>query len=306
MADIKIKSIEPYTNIPYIPFGQVEQTTRHGAQYFSNVKQLQVGFGSSVFRVDRDGMWAGAETFAAAPWKVDWDGNMTASSITLTGYIPTGGALTDIGSGNITSTYIGSNAVVSSKIAANAVTADKISVSSLSAISANIGSVTSGTITGALIRTSSSGARVEIDDSVDSIKIYDASDLRLEIYDNFINFNEDDGTQIGSIYAGNTGNMLINVSQTGNSLLLNVATSGSIIMSVATNTYITLGSGKIDFNTYLDLSSYWIDNCDGIYFDDHNANPDADGHMVYYDVSGVEGIRCQFGGSDFQFDATGV
>lgn len=302
----KTKIIVPYVNTPYIPLNEVESTDRKGGQYLTNVKQLSVGFGSRVFRVDRDGMWAGAETFAAAPWSVDWDGNMVAASLTISGYIPTGGALSDIGAGNITNTYIGTNAISTGNIQANAITAAKISVSSLSAISANIGTVTSGTITGALIRTSSSGARVEIDDTVDSIKIYDASDLRLEIYDNFINFNEDDGTQIGSIYAGDTGNLLINVSQTGNSLLLNAPTSGNIIMAVATSTYITLGSGKIDFNTYLDLSSYWIDNCDGIYFDDHNANPDANGHMVYYDVGASEGLRMQFGGSDFQFDATGV
>jgi hypothetical protein len=48
-------------------------------------------------------------------------------------------------------------------LAAGAVTADKISVLQLSAITADMGSLTAGTITGALIRTAASGARVQMD-----------------------------------------------------------------------------------------------------------------------------------------------
>ena len=171
---------QPFHEVPYLPLENADQDTRHGAHFFRNVKQLSVGFGSKVFRVDRDGMWAGAEDFASAPWKVDWNGNMTATSVTISGYIPTGGALTDIGAGNITNTYLGANsissgniqanAVIAGKIAANAVTATEINVSTLSAISANIGTVTAGTlsavsisgatITGTTLTTASSGQRV--------------------------------------------------------------------------------------------------------------------------------------------------
>lgn len=247
-------------------------------------------------------LWAGAKDPAAAPFSVDKFGNLIANSVTLSGYLQVGEALSDIGSGNITSTYIGSNAITTAKLATEAVTAVKIDVDDLFA--QNI--TATGTITGARLRTASSGARVEMSTSANSFKIYDASALRLEIYDNFINFNENDGTQVGSIYAGDTGNLLINVAQTGQNLLLNAPTSGAIVLSVASNIYLQCISGEIRANTWIDLSSYWIDNCDGIYFDDHNANPDANGHMVYYDVGASEGIRCQFGGADFQFDASGV
>lgn len=47
-----------------------------------------------------------------------------------------------------------------------------LKVGSLEALSANMGSLTSGTITGALIRTAVSGKRVEIDHSTNSMKIY--------------------------------------------------------------------------------------------------------------------------------------
>jgi hypothetical protein len=124
------KIIQPYTNIPYIPFQNGDGTSRNGGQYFTNVKQLQVGYGSSVFRIDRDGMWAGAEKYADAPWKVDWNGNMVASSIVLSGYIPTGGAAGDVNSGSVT--------ISGGKITANSIAADRMVTGSL-IVGTNVG-----------------------------------------------------------------------------------------------------------------------------------------------------------------------
>lgn len=174
---------KPYFNIPFLPLENDDQSSRHGAQFFRNVKQLQVGFGSSVFRVDRDGMWAGAETYAGAPWKVDWDGNMTASSITISGYVPTGGALGD------TQTSIGAGG--------------------LSAITANLGTITAGTITGVLFRTAASGVRIEMDTTnTNQIRFYDSTTLfgQLEAYkvgsDGYIGLlAQDDGAGF-EVYTG--------------------------------------------------------------------------------------------------------
>lgn len=60
-----------------------------------------------------------------------------------------------------------------SDIALGTVTANRLNVTQLSAITADMGAVTAGTITGATIRTASSGARVEL--SGTSLKSYDAS-----------------------------------------------------------------------------------------------------------------------------------
>lgn len=125
-------------------------------------------------------LWIGAEDPTTAPFRVDKAGNATMSSVTLSGYLQIGEALTDIGTGNITSTYLGTNSVTTDKILANAVTATKISVSSLSAISANIGTVTAGTITGITItggtvQTDSSGLRTVLGDGTDSIKFMNGS-----------------------------------------------------------------------------------------------------------------------------------
>ncbi|MEK7180690.1 MAG: hypothetical protein AAB706_04390 [Patescibacteria group bacterium] len=155
------------------------------------------GDDATSFHVDEDGnMWLGADAYASAPFKVSSAGALVATSVTISGYVATGGSLADIGAGNITSTYIGdlqittgklaanavtaakitagtitateiaSNAITAVKIAAGVITADKMSVTDLSAISANIGTITAGTITGititgGTIRTAASGARTE-------------------------------------------------------------------------------------------------------------------------------------------------
>jgi hypothetical protein len=231
----------PYHDVPFLPLENSEQTTRHGAQFFSNVKQLGVGFGSKVFRVDRDGMWAGAEDFASAPWKVDWDGNMTATSITISGYVPTGGSLADIGAGNITSTYLGSNSVIAGKIAANAVVASNINVANLSAIDADLGTITAGsitgiTITGGTIRTSASGARVELDDTDDDISIYDSGGLRARGYDQGWEYYNPSGTLVGEIYASATYGILLAADLVnGNDIFYGVGSTGAHSFHVGTS-----------------------------------------------------------------------
>lgn len=136
----------PYFDVPYLPFDNRDSSSRHGSTHLRDVKELQVGYGSEVFRVDKDGMWAGAEDFASAPWTVDWQGNMTATSITISGYIPTGGALTDIGAGNITSTYIGTNAITTTKINSNAITTAKINAGAITTAKIATNAVTANEI----------------------------------------------------------------------------------------------------------------------------------------------------------------
>lgn len=212
------KEPQPYINIPFLPLEEVDGTDRFGAQFFSNVKQMMVGFGDKGFRVDREGMWAGAEAFADAPWSVDWEGNMIANSIVLTGYIPVGGALSDIGAGNITNTYIGANAIATGNIQAGAITASKISVSSLSAISANIGSITAGslsavsitgsTITGTTLTTATSGQRVVLTST-------------------FASYYNSSGTNIVNTLASSNSYIIQGQTSTSN-IYLDVGTSGAV------------------------------------------------------------------------------
>ena len=75
----------------------------------------------------------------------------------------------EIAASTITATQIATNAITADKILAGAVTAAKISVTSLDAITATIG----------LLRTASTGARVEIESN--QIRVYDATRLRVRI-----------------------------------------------------------------------------------------------------------------------------
>lgn len=173
-----------------------------GVSYLDNLKKMSVGSGSQVFRADQSGHWAGASKFANAPFSVDMQGNVVATSLDVGGaYIPTGGALSDIGSLGITSTYIdngaietpklAANAVTAAKIAAgtitaneiaaNAVTASKIDVSSLSAISANIGTVTAGSITGVSITSTDGGTNRIVLSTGDYLQFYAGGALRSQI-----------------------------------------------------------------------------------------------------------------------------
>lgn len=74
--------LQPYINIPIAPL-EPKGDVRYGSQFFRDVQELQVGYGSKVMRVDQQGLWLGAETFAAAPFSVDMNGNVVATSLSL-------------------------------------------------------------------------------------------------------------------------------------------------------------------------------------------------------------------------------
>ena len=167
------------SQVPYLPLEDEADSTRHGAHFFRNVKQLQVGFGSNVFRVDRQGMWAGAERFADAPWSVDWEGNMTATSLDLSAYLEVGEALSDV----------------------------QASVGDLSDINTDLGYIVAGTVVGievigGLIRTSTTGARIEIDGTTDSIESWDSSNnLRMALDQEDLIFYDASEVESGRISA---------------------------------------------------------------------------------------------------------
>ena len=145
---------------------QVEQ------EQLNHVAYLQVGAGNRSLKMDDEGFWIGAKKFVDAPFSVDPDGNMIATSLTISGYIAVGGAASDV---NANATQI---------------TEDKISVSELSALSADLGTITAGsitgvTITGSTFRTASSGSRIELTASSAVMKFYDSGgDEVLRIDDN--------------------------------------------------------------------------------------------------------------------------
>ncbi len=171
-------TLNPFKDQDIPDSGVTNPPDRYGEQVIG-AKEMQIGFGSTVFRADQSGIWLGGKDFASAPFSVDMEGNVTATSITLGGYIPTGGAAADVNA-NVTTINGG-------QITTNSITASKISVSNLSSISANIGAITAGTIdgvtiTGGVVQTSSSGLRIVLDGTTDKILFQNSGTTYASMY----------------------------------------------------------------------------------------------------------------------------
>lgn len=75
------KIINPFINIPILEIDDIESSPE-----FQNMRAMNIGFGSKVFRADEQGVWLGAEKFGDAPFSVDMDGNVILTSAVITGY----------------------------------------------------------------------------------------------------------------------------------------------------------------------------------------------------------------------------
>lgn len=207
MAD-EINIIDPYES--YDPYTQEDANGVYGDDVFNSVASMQVGFGSQVLRIDRQGIWLGAADFASAPFSVDMAGNMTATSLDLSAYLQVGEALADVQS----------------------------DIFDLSDIDTDLGVITAGsliglTITGGLIRTSSSGGRVEIDGVTDNIEIYDTGGTkRVELDNDELIFYNSSGAERGGITA-NTTEVYLSALNGGNLHLEALGSSYTIIFSIA-------------------------------------------------------------------------
>lgn len=99
----------------------------------------------------------------------------------------------------ITANEIASKTITANEIASNAVTADKISVNTLSAITADLGSVTSGTITGATVRTSAGDNRIELSNNL--LRSYRSGVRRVQLDYDSLDFYTPDNRLGGEIVA---------------------------------------------------------------------------------------------------------
>lgn len=92
--------------------------------------------------------------------------------------------------GTSTATYnlVQASQIVGDNILANTISAQKMNVSQLSAITADLGSITAGTITGALIKTNNTGTRLEMNGASNEFFVYYAGDLRASFAGDSLSF----------------------------------------------------------------------------------------------------------------------
>jgi len=73
--------IDAYNNVPEYTLNPSSK----GIPDTLDVGRMNVGFGDKSFKADSSGFWLGSNTFSSAPFRVDMDGAMTATSATITG-----------------------------------------------------------------------------------------------------------------------------------------------------------------------------------------------------------------------------
>lgn len=249
MANTQDKIISPFTDVPYM---ELSDPSEEQEGMYRGVKELQIGQGSNVLRADQQGLWLGAARFEDAPFRVDMEGNITATSLDLSNFLEIGEALGDIGAGNITSTYIANGAIVTGKLAAQAVTAAKIDVTDLFAqtITAT-GSITGLTLTGGIVRTASSGSRAQLNGATNSLQVYNGSTMRMQLAGEVLLFYNSSGTTTGSLYAGATG-MLISA-DSGNLVLSTASSSKDVAIAISSSVVALFTNTVIGFDRDLDM-----------------------------------------------------
>jgi hypothetical protein len=173
-----------------------------------NSGAINIGEGTQVMRADQSGLWLGAADFANAPFKVDMTGAMTATSVTITGYVEDVGGqydsaasgarvrilpdantgiqivdatstnvfLAEVGGTNVgditIGDYSGGTGILWDNSASNLTIKGDMTAGNISGV----------TITGSNISTGTTGTRVSMSANGDTISIYDSgNDLGFEI-----------------------------------------------------------------------------------------------------------------------------
>lgn len=144
----------------------------------------------------------------------------------------------NIVAGTILAANIAAGTITANEIATNTITANRLSVSQLSAIAADLGSITAGTITGALIRTASSGARAQMTGTSSTFDIYDSSNnLRSQSYSQGLSFFTTGGQATNLFAGGSTTGFWIDASGSGsgNVIFSMGSSSGTVALAVGTS-----------------------------------------------------------------------
>jgi len=114
--------IPPYQDIPY-----------KGGTDIRSLKELKVGGGTDILKVNKEGLFMGADNFTDAPFSVDYDGNITGTSLT-------------IADGSITTAKLADEAVTAGKIKTGDITATQIASSTITTTQIKAGTIVTGDI----------------------------------------------------------------------------------------------------------------------------------------------------------------
>ena len=169
-------------------------------------------------------------------------GIISADSITATQIAASTITTTELAANTITADDIAAGTITATELDAGAVTAGKINVSQLSAIAADLGVVTAGTITGGLIQTAASGARVEL--ATTGLNAYKADGTQT------VDVNTD-----GTFRFGPSGGNNIAWDNTALTVTGDIISTGNIEDGAITNPVVTTGTSSDGSDVNLTVST---------------------------------------------------
>lgn len=181
--------------------------------------------------------------------------------------------------------------VVADNILANTITAQKMNVGQLSAITADLGSITAGTVTGALIRTSAGTTRVQMNYATNAFEAYYGGDLRGG-FDGFSLFflgpNEVAG---GAIWSAGTNQ--VNIGTGANGFEFNESQFWSTDGQDIGDSNYPFGTGYFDAISLGGTTKYsWPTEFSGDWSD---ITIDSDKNFNTYDISGLGTVSSSSG-----------
>ena len=188
-------------------------------------------------------------------------GNSDSSKNSVITVFGGGGGSTYVGTGNIANgsvngSIIAARTILAQNIASGAITANEIAANTITTNQLNATAIDGMTITGALIRTASGGARTQLNSSSNSLEVYDYNYLRMRAYQQGLTFWDSSGQYVADIYAGTSGGLLITTANSGSSyrsIFLNAGNNGSIGLQINSNPFLTLDGQNNRMNLYKDI-----------------------------------------------------
>ena len=256
----------------------------------TNFNSVGIGTGSKVFRADSSGIWLGAAEFASAPFRVDMDGNAVMSSVNVTGYIPTGGAASDV---NTSVTTINAN---------------RINISGSTNFTAGYDPTTKvASLGGNYASASGTGARVQIfPDSSTGIVAYDSSNSK--VFEVLVG-----GSNVGDVIIGNYsgGNGMFWDDSASTFTIKGDMTAGNITgvnfqtASSGARVLISAGGSKIEIKDSGGSNLLELDD-NVIIFASRSSTPNETNAIWYYKSGSNYGFRTRMESGNWQITQSAV
>lgn len=161
----------------------------------------------------------------------------------------------------------------------------------------------SGIITGGTIRTSASGARVQMLDSTDSIQVIDSGgEIRVEIDNDELIFYDSNGNERGGIYASATTTLYFHALNGGNIIIEAEGASYGVLIYANGSQVGAFTTAGLGMNDHINMNDNDINGVDILNFNYRTTNSSTSGDLWYY-KSGSEGLRFKIDGYTLQFQA---